>query len=226
MAWRSHGRTNLELVQNLKHNGLFQHSRVEDAMLAVDRAKYCPRNPYEDSPQAIGFGQTISAPHMHASTLELLNERLQEGSRALDVGSGSGYLSACMAHMVGPTGRVFGIEYVPELVALSHQNIKRDPVGSAFVADGRLTILHGDGWKGLPDQGPFNAIHVGAAAVRIPEALVQQLAPGGRMVIPVGPQGGYQELVQVDRDAVTNEVHTKSLMGVMYVPLVRGDCVE
>lgn len=73
-------------------------------MLAVDRGNYSKSNPYMDAPQGIGFGVTISAPHMHAHALELLKDQLTEGERALDVGSGSGYLTACMALMVGETG--------------------------------------------------------------------------------------------------------------------------
>lgn len=73
-------------------------------MLSVDRAKYCKNNPYMDAPQGIGYNVTISAPHMHAHVLELLKDHLNDGERALDVGSGSGYLTACMAIMVGETG--------------------------------------------------------------------------------------------------------------------------
>lgn len=75
-------------------------------MLAVDRSNYCKNNPYLDSPQSIGYGVTISAPHMHAHALELLRDQLINGTRALDVGSGSGYLTACMASLMGPTGWV------------------------------------------------------------------------------------------------------------------------
>lgn len=124
MAWRSHGKTNIDLIQNLRgttwlcHLKIFQYllyfsankivrsELVESAMLSVDRGNYCRNNPYMDSPQGIGFGVTISAPHMHAHALELLKDKLISGDRALDVGSGSGYLTACMALMLGEGGYV------------------------------------------------------------------------------------------------------------------------
>lgn len=123
MAWRSHGKSNAELIRNLRSkyrfffrlcslitnyafsgNGIIKSARVEEAMSHVDRGNYSPRNPYMDAPQGIGYGVTISAPHMHAHALELLKEQLVPGERALDVGSGSGYLTACMALMLGEKG--------------------------------------------------------------------------------------------------------------------------
>ena len=98
MAWRSSGRTNTELVQRLHTNNIIQSKRVIQAMLDTDRGAYAPRDPYEDHPQSIGFGATISAPHMHAAALQYLESRLIPGAKVLDVGSGSGYLTACMAY--------------------------------------------------------------------------------------------------------------------------------
>lgn len=99
-------------------------------MLKVDRSHYCPsQQPYNDSPHPIGFGATISAPHMHAHALEVLKDRLVDGASVLDVGSGSGYLTACMAHMVGPRGTVIGVEHIEELVRQSEVNIRRDCPG-------------------------------------------------------------------------------------------------
>lgn len=95
-------------------------------MLRVDRANYCnSRSPYRDEPYSIAYGATISAPHMHAFALEALREQLVEGARVLDVGSGSGYLSACFAHMIGPTGKVFGVEHIKELVTISKANLHK-----------------------------------------------------------------------------------------------------
>lgn len=85
-------------------NGIIRSESVENAMMSVDRGNYVKINPYMDAPQGIGFNVTISAPHMHAHALELLKDRLVNGERALDVGSGSGYLTACMAIMVGDNG--------------------------------------------------------------------------------------------------------------------------
>lgn len=123
MAWRSHGSSNAELVRNLKKNGVISDPRVERAMLSVDRSDFCPVDPYRDAPQSIGYNVSISAPHMHAYALQYLCNQLTEGATALDVGSGSGYLTACMGVMVGPEGRVIGVEHVPELVEKSKRNI-------------------------------------------------------------------------------------------------------
>jgi protein-L-isoaspartate(D-aspartate) O-methyltransferase len=188
---------------------------VKKAMLTVDRGNYCgPHDPYGDCPQSIGYNVTISAPHMHAMCLDLLKDYLKPGCRALDVGSGSGYLTACMAVMCG---QAHGIEYIPELVPISIANVKKD--GKSDLLDGKtLTFQHGDGSKGLPSFGPYDSIHVGAAAPQLPEALVEQLAAPGRMIVPVGPQWGAQELVVVDKDAAGN-VTQRTECGVRYVPL-------
>ena len=94
-------------------------------MLTVDRKFFTIHSPYNDSPQSIGHGATISAPHMHAYALEVLKDHLKEGNRALDVGSGSGYLVACFAMMVGKSGKVVGIEHIEELVKKSIENINK-----------------------------------------------------------------------------------------------------
>ena len=193
MAWRSSGSTNLELIQNLKKNGLIKSAKVEKAMSTVDRANYCSKNSYFDSPQPIGFGVTISAPHMHANTLELLKDHLYEGANALDVGSGSGYLTACMGIMVGPKGQVYGIDHISQLVEKSIANIEKDQ--PQLIKTGRVKMigdcfysilfysnhfffiavffiaLVGDGRQGHASQAPYDAIHVGAAAPELPQAV-------------------------------------------------------
>merc|ERR1719217_1669778 len=100
------------MVRRLKARGVVTADAVEKAMLATDRCNYAPRDAYADQPQPIGHNATISAPHMHAHALELLADFLTPGARALDVGCGSGYLCACMAEMVGPSGLVVGIDYL------------------------------------------------------------------------------------------------------------------
>merc|ERR1712013_649494 len=126
MAWRSHGTDNNSLVDALQQHDIVKSPEVRSAMLSVDRGNYVSSSPYQDAPQRIGYNITISAPHMHGHALELLKDHLRPGCSALDVGSGSGYLTACMAVMVGETGSVVGIDHVPDLVEESKQNLRRD----------------------------------------------------------------------------------------------------
>lgn len=138
MAWRSHGSSNADLVTNLRRNGIISDPRVVNAMLAVDRVHFCSRDPYSDSPQSIGYAVSISAPHMHGYALQHLRNQLKEGAKALDVGSGSGYLTACMAMMVGEKGQVIGVEHIPDLVDMSKRNIAK--VNGSLLKSKRIVI--------------------------------------------------------------------------------------
>jgi len=217
MAWRSHGEDNTSLVQNLFSNNIIKSEEVRDVMVQVDRGNYVKHNAYMDAPQRIGYNITISAPHMHGHALELLKDHLKPGMRALDVGSGSGYLTVCMALMVGRGGRAVGIDHIPELVEMGRENIRKDGK-QGLIESGQLSLVVGDGRKGWAEGGPYHAIHVGAAAPTLPQELVDQLAPGGRMVIPVGEEGGDQSLDQVER-GLDGRVTKTRLFGVRYVPL-------
>ncbi|KAF8156019.1 Pcmt1-prov protein [Crassisporium funariophilum] len=221
MAWRCTGKTNAQLISNMKSNGIFHSEKVMSAMNAVDRANYVHdrADAYEDSPQTIGHGATISAPHMHAYASEHLLPYLHTGAKVLDVGSGSGYLAAVLHHLVSPGCKVVGIDHIPELVDWSVENLKKDGLGHALES-GELVMVAGDGRLGYPQGGPYDAIHVGAAAPTVPSALIDQLASPGRMFIPVGSFMQYIE--QIDKDAQGN-VSKKRIMGVRYVPLTDRD---
>ncbi|KAK7034557.1 hypothetical protein VNI00_012404 [Paramarasmius palmivorus] len=154
----------------------------------------------------------------HAYAAEHLLPYLKPGANVLDIGSGSGYLVAVLHHLVDG-GKVVGIEHVEELVDWSISNLKRDGLGDALES-GAIKVIAGDGRKGSPSDGPYDAIHVGAAAPVIPDALVEQLASPGRMFIPVGTL--MQNILHVDKDS-DGKVTQKEIMGVRYVPLTDRD---
>ncbi|KAJ2489563.1 hypothetical protein IWW37_003909 [Coemansia sp. RSA 2050] len=214
MAWMCSGKTNDELVDNLVKARIVSSSQVISAMRAVDRAHFSKQHPYEDSPQGIGYGATISAPHMHGYALEGLVKYLKPGMRALDVGSGSGYLTACMAAMVGGNGHVVGIEHIPELADQSLVDLRaRYP---EWIDDKRIEIVTGDGRLGHKEGAPYDCIHVGAAAPKRPTELLAQLKAPGRMFVPVGTSSQY--IVVYDKDESGNVTEDR-IMGVRYVPL-------
>jgi protein-L-isoaspartate(D-aspartate) O-methyltransferase len=149
MAWFSHGRDNNDLVDSLVRNHLLKSPEIIKAMKAIDRYHFILPSAissrsaaYQDCPQPIGYGATISAPHMHAMCLELVKNRLVEGASVLDIGSGSGYLTAVMAVMVGKTGKVVGLEHMKELVEFSNKNIEHYP---ELTSGDRVKFIHGDG---------------------------------------------------------------------------------
>lgn len=162
MAWRSVGENNADLIQKLRTNGVIHDDEVGLAMAQTDRKHYSPRNPYIDgkllfvaipfvaknqlfsAPQSIGCGVTISAPHMHAFALLYLSNFLVPGAHVLDVGSGSGYLTACFARFIKnrgdhPETKVVGIEHQASLVALSRDNLNNDD--SSFLSSEKVVIV-------------------------------------------------------------------------------------
>jgi len=217
-AWQTHATTLDGFIEGLKRHGVITDPTVEQVMRKVDRKNYVKdtSEAYVDSPLTIGEGQTISAPHMHVAAMETLLPNLRPGAHVLDVGSGSGYLSACFARIVGPTGRVIGIEVNDHLVSWGRTNVEKSD--GDLLASEALKIVKADGWKGWPESAPYDAIHVGAAAESVPLALVEQLKNGGQMVIPVGKHS--QELLLVSK-AQNGKVSTQHLMDVRYVPLVK-----
>ena len=255
-AWFCDGLTQRNLVDNLRQANIVKSAAVQATMEVVDRQFYVPdkRNPYADSPQAILKSQTISAPHMHAYALEEVlphllqrqKEILQSGDtsqaiKILDVGCGSGFLTACFGRWFKPPvgtaavdqdpptftvkGKVFGMDIHNELVSLTRKNMEK--ADKDLLDDGIVQLRVGNGWKGWPEEAPFDAIHVGAAAASVPMDLVQQLlAPHGVLIVPVGAQNSVQKLLKIQRQVESPEfspddfsVH--ELLQVRYVPLVQ-----
>ncbi|KAJ4291039.1 hypothetical protein N0V90_010236 [Kalmusia sp. IMI 367209] len=217
MAWRSSGSTNEGLIANLAKNGLIESDRVKEAMMKVDRAHYAPSRAYEDSPQPIGHRATISAPHMHASACETLLSYLHPGATILDIGSGSGYLTAVLANLVGPTGTVIGIDHIQPLVTMAETNMAKSEEGRQMLDSGQVKFVKGDGRKGWTENAPYDAIHVGAAAAEHHTELSDQLKAPGRMFVPV--EEGYMQHIYVVDKKKDGSIEKKKLYGVQYVPL-------
>jgi protein-L-isoaspartate(D-aspartate) O-methyltransferase len=145
----------------------------------------------------------------------IMNEALdlRKGMRVLEVGAGSGYHSATIAEIVGKTGHVYTIEYLDKLAEIAKNNLSR-----AGYAD-RVSIVRGDGSLGYPDHAPYERILVTAAAPKVPEPLLEQLAPSGILILPIGGRWFPQELVRVSKKT-DGTVERSSLGGVTFVPLV------
>jgi protein-L-isoaspartate(D-aspartate) O-methyltransferase len=193
--------------------GAVEDERVLDAIRAVPREAFVPRElqrrAYENVALPIGEQQTISQPLVVARMTDLL--RLQPGERVLDVGTGSGYHAAVLAQLAG---HVWSVERHRRLSEQAAASLRRAGVEN-------VTLVVGDGSRGLPAQAPFDAINVAAAAwPEIPPALERQLAPGGRLVAPVGASG--QQLVLVTRSQA-GELTRTTLDPVRFVPLIEGE---
>lgn len=188
--------------------------KVYEAIRKVPRHLFVPESykngAYVDTPLPIGYGQTISAPHMVAIMCELLD--LREGDKVLEVGTGCGYHAAVTAEIVGKSGKVISIEYIPELAERARAILK------ALGYD-NVEVIVGDGSKGYEKEAPYDKIYVTAAAPDIPKPLIEQLKPRGRMVIPVGDS--VQWLIIVEKDESGN-VRKKNWGSVRFVPL-RGE---
>jgi len=180
------------------------------AMRAVPRHEFLPpdrqRDAYVDFPVPIGHGATISQPYIVALMTELARPR--PGMRVLEIGTGSGYQAAVLAHI---GCEVWTIDIEPELADAARERLTR--LGYA-----RVAVRTGDGRLGWPEAAPFDAILVTAAAEEVPPDLVAQLAPGGRLVIPVDVAGGHQDL-QVLEKAADGRISRRSTIPVRFVPL-------
>ncbi|RPJ46589.1 MAG: protein-L-isoaspartate(D-aspartate) O-methyltransferase [Candidatus Latescibacterota bacterium] len=187
--------------------------RVLDAVRKVRRHLYVPPpiapNAYEDNPLPIGSDQTISQPYIVAVMTELLD--LEPGDRVLEIGTGSGYQAAVLAELAA---EVFSIEIVPELAEMARAHLSADGYD-------RVRVRTGDGYRGWPEEAPFQAIIVTAAPDHVPEPLIEQLDEGGRLVIPVGDV--YQELLVVTKE--DGMVRKRSVIPVRFVPMT-GEAEE
>jgi protein-L-isoaspartate(D-aspartate) O-methyltransferase len=181
---------------------------VLEVMGRVPRHRFVPASlqdvAYADHPLPIGHNQTISQPYIVGLMTQLAEPKA--GGRALDIGTGSGYQAAVLAEICG---EVYSIEIVEPLADEARRRL-------ADLGYDNVTVRHGDGYRGWPEKAPFDVIVVAAAPDHVPEPLVEQLAPGGRMVIPVG--GPFQELLVLEKDA-DGTVHDRANIPVRFVPM-------
>jgi protein-L-isoaspartate(D-aspartate) O-methyltransferase len=198
-----------ELVAQLVRRGI-RSPAILDAFRSVPREAFVPGElaefAYDDAPLPIGEGQTISQPYIVALTLDALE--LRGGERVLDVGTGSGYAAAVASRIAA---EVYSIERVEPLATSARERLQR-------LGHSNVQVICGDGSRGWPEHAPYDAIAVAAAGPRIPDALLQQLAIGGRLVMPVGSEDS-QTLVRVTREN-ENEFRQEAMAPVQFVPLI------
>lgn len=200
------------LVEHLREAGTVHSRAVAKAIETVPRHEFVPESvresAYEDRPLEIGRDQVVTAPHLVARMTELLEAR--SGQTVLEIGTGSGYHAAVIAEVVGPEN-VLTVERFPALARSARDALVRTGYGE-------VTVVLADGSRGLPCHPPVDRINVTAVGPDVPEPLLEQLAEGGRMVIPLGPREGPHELVLVSRNR--GRIERTSYGSVRFVPLV------
>ena len=195
----------------MKSRGI-RDDAVLRVMKSVERHKFVPEEykdrAYNDGPLPIGHGQTISQPYIVAYMTEQL--QVSKDHKVLEIGTGSGYQAAVLGELAD---QVFTIEIVPELAEGARQILKD-------LKYGNIAVRTGDGYKGWPEEAPFDRVIVTAAPKEIPQALVDQLANGGRMIIPVGKQFFTQYLWVIEKDK-KGVVSKEKILPVRFVPMVK-----
>lgn len=200
------------VLETIEERGIANEDVLE-AMRTVPRHLFVPekysKEAYADHPLPIGYGQTISQPFIVAWMTELLE--LKPGDKVLEIGTGSGYQAAVLAEL-GYVD-IYTMEIVPELVEFGSNNLQNAGYTN-------VQVLQGDGYYGWEEFAPFDAIIVTAAPDHVPQPLVEQLTEGGKLVIPIGPPGGYQTLWQFTKE--NNDLTALNLGPVSFVPFTGG----
>jgi protein-L-isoaspartate(D-aspartate) O-methyltransferase len=204
-------RTRDRLVDRLRSHGIrsntvLERIRTVPRHLFVDEA--LASRAYEDTALPIGHSQTISQPYVVAKMTEALLEDFT-GEKLLEIGTGCGYQTAVLAPLVK---EIYTVERIPELLRKTKQRLRQLDIYN-------VRFRLGDGWEGWPKYGPYDGILVAAAAPEVPEKLLEQLAPRGRLVMPVG-RAGSQKLIMMQR--FDDHYEQVTLGGVSFVPLVKG----
>lgn len=210
----------MSLIDDLIKTNYLKTPEITNAFKKIKRQDFLWTEDKEiaevNSPISIGYGQTISQPLTVAFMLELLQP--QDSDKILDVGSGSGWTCALLAEIVGPKGKIYGLEIVPELKNFAEENINK----YNFIKKGVVQIFCTDGYGGLPKAAGFDKIIVAAASEEIPKKLLEQLKVGGRMVIPIGRQYESQDIVLINKIS-KNKFKKKIYPGFVFVPLVKNN---
>jgi protein-L-isoaspartate(D-aspartate) O-methyltransferase len=204
-------RTRARMIERLREQGI-RDERVLNAMAAVPRHIFVEEamahRAYEDTALPLILGQTISQPYIVARMIELLLDGREKLGRTLEIGAGCGYQTAVLAQL---TREAYGVERLAPHLARARENLRQLKLS-------HIRLKHADGMGGLPEAAPFDSIIVAAAGVSVPQSLRDQLAPGGRLAIPVG--GGEQALVLIER---TPQGWTENRFdAVRFVPLLPG----
>nr|BAN67560.1 protein L-isoaspartyl methyltransferase [Polypedilum vanderplanki] len=218
------------LVKQLQVCGIIKNKKVADVMKLTDRKLYCPApNPYVDKPERIAECSGISAPDVHALALEALAEFIKPDSIIMDLGAGSGYLTACFAKLiemkakelkVKPSGRVIGIDIQDNVLRLAQDNIRKDDTN--LIKKRRIIMLEGDGKYGCEEFAPYDIIYVGAAVPETPVELLLQLKINGHLLTPVIADDGKQYLMQFIKKT-SGEVVKKVISPVEFDPMIITD---
>jgi protein-L-isoaspartate(D-aspartate) O-methyltransferase len=199
------------LVDSLVRQRYIKSEEVKKAFLEVPREEFLPDSlktkAYIDTPLEIGYGQTISAPHMIAIMCESLD--IVKGQKILEIGAGSGYHAAIVSHIVGEEGHVYTIERFENLAKRAEENLRK----TGFT---NVSVEVGDGSLGLKKHEPYDRIYVTCAAPDVPEPLITQLKDFGKLLIPVGRM--FCELKLIEKKEGT--IRSKNLGGCVFVPLV------
>ncbi|HLC45011.1 MAG: protein-L-isoaspartate O-methyltransferase [Candidatus Doudnabacteria bacterium RIFCSPHIGHO2_01_FULL_50_11] len=212
-----------ELTAQLRESGVLKNPALKSAFEQVDRADFVPAalraQAYEDQALPTVGGQTISQPSTVAFMLEKLDPK--PANKILDVGFGSAWTTALLASIAGDAGAVYGLEVRPDVFRFGEQNLKKYNFSN-------VRLRAGSGNDGWPEHAPYDRILVSAAAQVIPEALVEQLAVGGRMVLPVvdsgagrGNEGMFNQSIVVVHKLKSGKLHQQKFPGFVFVPLVK-----